>query len=105
MRAPLTAGIAIQGSEHSSVDDARAAMALYRRFSAQWESDRTARFRAGAEAEAAEVSSDDGEYADAGVALVHGDAPTAPQPTAAAPRKRMTNKLRRRYAERNGRRK
>ena len=39
-------GLQIQGGEHSSVDDARAAMALYRMFRAQWEKDLRDRFLA-----------------------------------------------------------
>jgi RNA exonuclease 4 len=41
---PLTAGITIQEGEHSSVDDARAAMALYRMHRKEWERELKNRF-------------------------------------------------------------
>lgn len=37
-------GLNIQGAEHSSIEDARAAMALYRMFRVKWEKDLRDRF-------------------------------------------------------------
>lgn len=118
MRRPCTqadtAGIAIQEGEHSSVDDARAAMALYRQHREQWERDlrrrpgdppatagRPAAGSAGSAGRPAaqDEEDDDDGYGDVGTALVQGGS-EPPAPVVRAKR-RITPATRRRFARRN----